>query len=144
MVAFSNFPIADMHVFPLTREAGRLTLLRNSDHLLRRFGQLDMLDLAAGQRSDLAIRGEADRFLFAIDGRLKIAMLDVRTASPTFGARAELSLSAEQPQGVLVPFGVACLVAATTQARLIQLSTHSEPHPADRAPSADELKLLTD
>ena len=132
-------PIADMHVFELTREPGGLTLLRNSDHLLRRFGQLDLLDLAAGQRADLAIRGEADRFLFAIRGQVTLTLLDLRETSPTRRARVDLPLSAEQPQGVLVPFGVAASLAASTQARLIQLSTHSEAHPADREASADEL-----
>lgn len=128
-----------MHVFQLTREAGRLTLLRNSDHLLRRFGQLDLIDLEADQRADLAIRGEADRFLFAITGRATVTLLDLRQTSPTLGSHAAISLSAEHPQGVLVPFGVACSLSAETQARLIMLATHSEVHQADREATAEEL-----
>ncbi|HEX9596384.1 MAG TPA: hypothetical protein VF982_05855 [Anaerolineales bacterium] len=138
-MALPKYPIADMHVFPLTRESGRLTLLRNNDHLLRRFGQLDLLDLAAGEQKDLAIRAEADRFLFAIGGQVALSLLDLRAGSPSHGVRVELALSAEQPQGVLAPFGVACSLVAASVARFIILSTHSEAHPADRAASADEL-----
>lgn len=128
-----------MHVFALDRQGGALTLLRNSDHLLRRFGRLDVLDLAAGEQAPLSVRGEADRFLFPIGGEVSIAMLDLREQSPSRGANVDLTLSAEAPQGVLVPFGVALSMHAKAAARLIVLSTHSEEHPQDRAPAAEEL-----
>ncbi|MEX2142988.1 MAG: dTDP-4-dehydrorhamnose 3,5-epimerase family protein [Anaerolineales bacterium] len=132
-------PIADMHVFPLNREAGRLTLLRNTDHLLRRFGQLDLLDLAAGEQTEFSLRAEADRFLFAIRGRVSAVLLDLRQVSPTHKARAEVVLDGDHPQGLLLPFGVACSLSATSAARLVQLSTHSEAHPADRTLTSDEI-----
>ena len=141
-VTLSKFPIADMHVFPLDRAAGRLTLLRNNDHLLRRFGQLDLLDLAAGDRQAFTLRGEADRFLFAIGGQVTVVLQDLRETSPTRGARAGVALKADQPQGLLVPFGVACSLTAESPARIIQLSTHSETHPLDRTVSAEELDLV--
>src|SRR3972149_3920860 len=99
-----------MHVFPLDRAAGRLTLLRNRDH-----------------------------FLFAIHGKAAVVLQDLRETSPTRGARAEVALNADQPQGLLVPFGVACSLTAESPARIIQLSTHSETHPLDRTVSAEEL-----
>lgn len=139
----SQYPIADMHVFPLTREAGRLTLLREKDHLLRRFGQLELMDLDVGEQTEFTLRAEADRFLFSIKGSVTATFLDLRAASPSKGVRAEFTLDADQPQGMLVPFGVACSLAASSAARLIILSTHSESHPEDRTPSPDELENYT-
>jgi hypothetical protein len=141
-MASSPFPIADMHIFPLARAAGRLPLLRNSDHLLRRFGQLDLLELAAGQRLDLPVRGEADCFLFPVSGTVEAALMDLRPSSPSHGARAAVALNVDEPKGLLVPFGVACSLQAASQAVLIQLSTHSEAHSADRAANPAELKPL--
>ena len=131
-----------MHVFPLTRQGGRLTLLRNSDHLLRRFGQLELLDLAAGQRSALPVRGEADRFLYSISGAVNALLLDVRPTSPSHGAQASMTLTSDDPRGLLVPFGVACSLEAISRVMVIQLSTHSESHPSDRALNAEEQNLI--
>lgn len=141
-MASSPYPIADMHIFPLARAAGRLTLLRNSDHLLRRFGQLDLLELAAAQRLDLPLRGEADCFLFPVSGAVEAALMDLRPSSPSHGAKAAVALSVDEPKGLLVPFGVACSLQAAGQAVLIQLSTHSEAHSYDRDINADERNLI--
>lgn len=138
----SKYPIADMHKFPLGRKAGRLVLLREADHLLRRFGQLEILDLAPGERTDFTLRSEADRFLFPADGSVTATLLDLRETSPSKNARAEFALSASDPHGLLVPFGVACSLSATEAARLIVLSTHSASHPDDRSITADEIARL--
>jgi hypothetical protein len=135
----SEYPIWEVHVFPLTRAAGRLTLLREEDHLLRRFGQLDLIDLVAGEQTDFTLRSEADRFLFPIAGSVKSSLLDLRALSPSKNARAEITLEANQPQGLLVPFGVACSLGAKSAARIVILSTHSESHPEDRTISRDDL-----
>lgn len=135
--------IADMLVFPLTREGGQLRLLQNSDHLLRRFGSLDLMDLAPGEAAAATVRGEADRFLFAIDGMVQLELVDLRELSPSRGARVQLALDAAKPEGVLVPFGVALSLKAQGKMRLVLLSTHSEEHGQDRTPSTDELTAFT-
>lgn len=135
----SKFLIADMFVFPLRPESGHLTLLRNSDHLLRRFGQLDLLDLSAGQQTEYIVRAEADRFLFPIAGEVSVTLVDLRQHSPSRGIQTTVSLNTKEPQGVLVPFGVACSLACAQAARLVQLSTHSESHAGDRIVTPDEL-----
>jgi hypothetical protein len=136
----ANYPIADMHVFPLRLDAGRLVLLREADHLLRRFGQLELLDLAAGAQTEFQLRAEADRFFFVIAGRAALHLLDLRAGSPSHGAQVTVPLDGKKPQGVLVPFGVACGANAELDSRLIVLSTHSETHPDDRLATADELQ----
>ncbi len=129
-----------MHTFPLTVADGHWTLLRDNDHLLRRFGQLDLLDLSAGQETDFELRAEADRFLFAINGRAEARLLDLRSGSPSLGSRVTVALDTENPQGLLLPFGVACGFNSPVSARLIILSTHSETHAGDRKATAEELQ----
>lgn len=138
----SEHPIADMHIFPLQRAAGTVTLLRNSDHLLKRFGQLDVLELKAGEQTAYTVRGEADRFVFPIEGSLTVRMVDQRDSSPTCNSRAEAALSAAELRGVLVPFGVACQLSADSPARAVLLSTHSENHAGDRVSTDDEINTL--
>lgn len=132
-----------MHVFPLTEDTGRLTLLREVDHLLRRFGQLDLVDLATNQKTDFTMRAEADRFIFPINGSVNVQMIDLRSSSPSNGVRTNILLDSANPQGLLVPFGVACSLETRAAARVLVLSTHSESHPEDRTPDNDELEKYT-
>jgi hypothetical protein len=135
----ADFPISDMYVFTLRRSERGLVLLREADHLLRRFGQLELVDLSAGAL-ELGVRAEADRFVYAIDGTCEVELIDLRDSSPTHAARALVALDAADPQGVLVPFGVACTLRAGKAARVVLLSTHSEAHVEDRTPTRDELQ----
>jgi len=138
-----KYPISDMHVFDLSQAGESLTLLREKDHLLRRFGQLDLLELSPNEKTDFILRAEADCFLFSINGAVAVTMVDLRSTSPTHGGRANISLDIAKPQGLLVPFGVACSLEARGAARLIVLSTHSESHPEDRNLTYDKLEKLT-
>jgi hypothetical protein len=139
----NKYPISDMHVFDLTLTGGILTFLREKDHLLRRFGQLDLLDLSPNEKTDFTLRAEADRFFFPINGAVTVNMIDLRCESPTHGGRTNISFDSAKPQGLLVPFGVACSLEVKAAARLIILSTHAESHPEDRNPSHDELEKYT-
>lgn len=124
--------IHDLLLFPLEAAGGRLALLSNQQHLLRRFGQLELLSLAAGEVHNAGLRAEADRFLFILDGQVDLQLEDRRAQSPSHGVAVNLTLDAAQPQGLLLPFGLACRLQALGAARLLILSTHSEPHPADQ------------
>ena len=127
-----SLPISDMHLFPLAIQDGRLIILRESDHLLRRFGVLETLSVDAGASTTFHLRAEADQVLTPLDGRVELSLVDLRPASPSHGARLEITLSAEDPHGLLLPFGVACRLASSTGARLLRLSTHSATHAEDR------------
>jgi redox-sensitive bicupin YhaK (pirin superfamily) len=129
-----------MFIYPLERRGERLELLREAQHLLRRFGQLEILDLPAGAQTEFELRAEADRFIYAISGRCRVQLIDLRESSPTRGAHASELLDAAEPRGLLAPFGVACSLYAQQDTRLILLSTHSEPHPGDRLATPDELR----
>ncbi len=136
----STLPIPDMHIFPLNTTLEGVVLLRETDHVLRRFGELAIHTLLAGAADEYTLRAEADRVVFPLDGECSLRLLDLRQHSPSYGVHAVFSLQAAAPQGVLVPFGVACSLAAASPARVLWLSTHSQPHAADRAASAEELQ----
>lgn len=119
-----NLP--DMHIFSLKGSGGRLELLRNSDHLLRRFGQLEMLHLQAGESRGPYLRAVADEIIFIIEGALQVALLDRREGSPSRGRAVRLQLNAAEPQGLLIPFGVLRSFETDKSARLLRLSTHLE------------------
>lgn len=136
----SALPIPDMHIFPLNATPDGVVLLRETDHVLRRFGELAIHTLAAGAADEYALRAEADRVLFPLDGECSLRLLDLRQHSPSYGVHAVFSLQADAPQGMLVPFGVACCLTAASPARVLWLSTHSQPHAGDRSASPEELQ----
>ncbi|MDA1330438.1 MAG: hypothetical protein O3B43_05175 [Chloroflexi bacterium] len=120
----------------MERVEGRLVLLRNSDHLLRRFGKLELIELAEGEKMEVPAVDEADRIYFVSEGEANVALQDERQDSPSAGVRIELFLRAEQPKGLLVPFGVDISIEVPTKTRLIMLSTHN-----DEEVSAAQTKL---
>lgn len=130
--------ISDMHILPLLAAPEGVVLLRETDHVLRRFGELALQALPAGSQGAYALRAEADRVLFVIDGAVDARLLDLRPQSPSHGVHVTVSLQASA-QALLVPFGVACSLAAQDAARVLWLSTHSQPHAADRDATPDEL-----
>ncbi|QYK51872.1 MAG: dTDP-4-dehydrorhamnose 3,5-epimerase family protein [Anaerolineales bacterium] len=131
-------PIPDMHIIPLQAAPQGVVLLRETDHVLRRFGELALQTLPAGSQGAYSLRAEADRVLFVIDGAVDARLLDLRPQSPSHGVHTSIRLQANA-QALLVPFGVACSLAAPDAARVLWLSTHSQPHAADRDATPDEL-----
>jgi hypothetical protein len=126
-------PIAGIHDLvalhlparPLGPGADRRTALSYSDHLLRRFGQADIVHLEAGGRLERREEPTADEVWVLIDGNAAFEWEDRRPSSPTSGGRA--SLAAREPITVLVPFGVAFHVTAGNGAAvLLRLSTHAD------------------
>lgn len=134
----SQPPISDMHLLPLQPAPDGVVLLREMDHVLRRFGELALQDLPAGSQGVYRLRAEADRVLFVLDGTVEACLLDLRAHSPSHGRHATFSLQANA-QALLVPFGVACSLAAGAAARVLWLSTHSATHAGDRDATPDEL-----
>jgi hypothetical protein len=139
----TEYSIADMHVFPLKRQAGRVSLVKDNDHLLRRFGALELIDLASGEQTEFTSRAEADRFLFPVSGEFMVNLVDLRESSPSKGKRTEIRVKSDEPQGILIPWGVACSLSTSNASRLIILSTHSDQHPEDLIVRQDELSQYT-
>jgi len=105
-------------------------LLEFDDHLLRRFGGMDWLELAEGERFGPILRETADEIWFLIEGQIDAYWLDTRPSSPTLQARDQLRL--EDRSLALVPFGVGfgCR-SGPGGARLLRLMTDA-PDPSQR------------
>lgn len=122
----NQYSIADVHIFPVQRSERRWNLLSDSDHLLRRFGQLEFFSLTEKQSSSFEAREEADEICFVLEGKLAVNMTDLREDSPSYKMEIEIALSAEEPQGLLIPFGVAYSLSTSVGADLLRVSTHQQ------------------
>ncbi len=132
-----TYPIHDLHIQALqsTRSGStvRLALLSRDDHLLRRFGAADSVQLEPGAPATMVVREVADEVWILVEGHVEFAWHDRREDSPTFDSWHRLEATA--PIRVLVPFGVGFAVRAIDQpALLIRLMSHAhDPAHADEA-----------
>jgi hypothetical protein len=126
-------PIAGIHDLvslrlparPIGGGVEQRTALSYSDHLLRRFGQADIVHLEHGGRLEKKEEETADEVWALIEGEATFEWEDRRSSSPTSGGKA--SLAAREPIAVLVPFGVAFRVTAGNGAAiLLRLSTDAD------------------
>ena len=109
-----------------------LRLLSFDDHLLRRFGQLDMIRKEPGVLDELSLRVVADEVWFLIEGAARCIGRDLRPGSPSQDQDVAFELST--PTRVLVPVGVAFgWHAIGSSALMLRCSTHQDgDHPEDR------------
>lgn len=136
--------ISDLLLVDLERRDGRLAVLSAEQHILRRFGSLELLALETGCQTDFTQRGEADEFWAPVEGQVTVTLADRRPRSPSSGFQLSIELDAAHPQGLLIPFGVAYAFTAHGAARLLRLATHSDAtHPDDAAIPADGLIAST-
>ena len=126
-------PISDMLVLDLSWQAGRLTVVKDDDHVLRRFGQVDIIGLDQGQQIEV-FRQQADEIWALFSGQATIQLEDQRQDSPSMGVTVSLVVDQEVPKAVLVPFGVACIVTGGLDGtRFLRIGTHHDTsHPQDR------------
>jgi dTDP-4-dehydrorhamnose 3,5-epimerase-like enzyme len=102
----------------------RAVALRFEDHLLRRFGQAEIVRLAAGALLLQPAQPIADDVWILVDGQAVFEWRDQREASPTHGGVARLDC--DEPVALLVPFGVALSLSTSTGTTLLRLTTHSD------------------
>lgn len=124
-----------------SRDSGisRVVVLKDQDHLLRRFGQLEVRRLAAGEQTPFTYRDQADEFWYVLEGNLSVTLVDKRVESPSEGKRMEIELSGDEESVLLVPFGVAYSLEGQTNAVLIRVATHADgTHPKDSETAYDE------
>jgi hypothetical protein len=122
-------PIHDLFVRDLQAESvssgERLHLVGYSDHLLRRFGEAELLRLEADRQRPPALRQAADELWALIRGSVEFELVDRREGSPSVGQTYQIRQS--EPAVVLVPFGVEFVIRAVGgSAELIRFTTHEE------------------
>ena len=121
----NEYSINDLMVKDLAWEKDRLTAVTESDPLMRRFGQADVIRLVAEEVVEVR-RQTADEIWTIISGEGEINLTDLRKDSPSFEKVDTLTWVGLQPKAVLVPFGVQCRVWAETDCLLLRLTTHQD------------------
>jgi len=135
--------IPDVFLFEVERKDGRFILLRDNDHLLRRFGQAEFRELRAGENTPFTLRVVADEIWSVVIGQASLSLIDRREGSPTKNHVMKLTLSGEEPQSVLVPFGVAFAFTAIEDAQMVRLATHrDQEHSQEETLSYEEFAAL--
>jgi hypothetical protein len=121
-----RYPIHDLFITPLeVAQVGgtaRLRLLGHSDHLLRRFGEAEVLRVQAGTTCGPYLRPIADDLWMLESGEAELFWRDDRLGSPSLGSQHRLL--AQSPLLWLVPFGVAFGVRSIRPCVIVRLSTH--------------------
>lgn len=118
--------ISGLTIFQVKQEKDHQILISDSDHLLRRFGQLDLIHLNKDQKYEYRQRKIADEIIFVDQGNLKLEVLDLRSASPSTGVRLTVNIQESSMDAILIPFGVAYSLSTPNSARVIRLATHNE------------------
>lgn len=119
-----NLPgINDVVTRGLETQDGVLSLLRDDFNLLRRFGAAELVS-EAGTASTYRLRAAADELVALVEGEARLLLVDMRALSPSYQVRMELPLVADQPQIVLIPFGVASVWRAAAPVKFIRFMTH--------------------
>lgn len=131
----TDFAINDLVVMELTSRWPILTVLSENDPLLRRFGQVDVVDLDVNHPQSV-LREKADEVWAVLEGEAHFSLEDRRADSPSFGQQLTLVLDARVYRAVLLPFGVACRVETVAHALCLRLTTHADDtYPQDQVPS---------
>lgn len=122
-------PIHDLFIRHVPSAGGRAEArwkaLRDEDHLLRRFGMVEVLRVEPDLEPYLRVRSSADEVWLLIEGRGEFRWRDLRSDSPTHGV--EHKLICDKPTQVLAPFGVAFgFRPLDGPALLLRISTHDD------------------
>jgi hypothetical protein len=103
-----EFPIHDLYLEPLpiqvSSAGSHMNILSRCDDLLRRFGQVSLLDLGPDGTGNLEGNSNADEIWALIKGEVMFHWVDGREQSPTKGSKFSIQL--DRPSLALVPFGV--------------------------------------
>lgn len=130
--------IHDLWVQPLpmsrSRSETRWKLPEGLAPWLRRYGEAEVIRMAAGAHLGPRVRLVADEVWALLDGEIEVVMQDRRNESPTRGARVHLHLI--EPTLVLVPFGVQSEVSSpSARSWLVRMATHTDSEdPSTPAP----------
>jgi mannose-6-phosphate isomerase-like protein (cupin superfamily) len=101
----------------------RFAALRFHEHVLRRFGSLEVIKLTPQSKTEPLLRHEADELWVLVEGSVQCRWQDARPASPTAGEKFAINIT--QPAQIFVPFGVAfALQAGHTGALMLRAATH--------------------
>lgn len=135
--------ISGVRIFPIEIAENRLILLKDEDHLLRRFGQAEVRQVSEQDGEFFTIRAIADEIWALLDGNANVILIDKRAKSPTEDQALKLRFDEEKLKGVLIPAGVAYAIFADEAARLMRICTHADgTHDEDQILAAEKFSTL--
>lgn len=130
--------ISGVAIRDLAWKDDRLVVLEENDHILRRFGQVDVVMLAPGISLDTHRTGGADEVWALLTGEAFLQLTDRRQDSPTVDQTMEMELKDDAPQIVLIPFGVFAQISGQRAGILLRITTHADVlYPEDTVFSED-------
>lgn len=139
----TDIPIIDLYLKRLVpQQDSGLTAwvpLRDDDHLLRRFGQVEVLRMDPDAGPLCRLRSVADETWALLVGSAEFRWRDSRAASPSNGKTFHLLL--DEPTLALVPFGVGFGVRAIEEGTLlVRISSHEDgTHEGDQILAWEDL-----
>jgi dTDP-4-dehydrorhamnose 3,5-epimerase-like enzyme len=126
-----NLAISDAQLVDLEWKSSSLVIVNEESYLLRRFGQIELVKVEEGVRSNFLIHSRADVVMSVAYGGVIVHMLDTREASPSFENEMDIRLDDRRPQAVLIPFGVAFRYEGVRDGIIIVVKTHSDQQTTD-------------
>jgi len=130
-----NKAISGLALFQIEQNNNHRILIGDYQHLLRRFGQLELLNLNQEKHSEFRKRQIADEIIFIDQGQVNIRTVDLRPESPSMGVKMSNDINENSLEALLIPFGVAYSMTTTSGAKIIRLSTHNDKD--------DEVQLIS-
>lgn len=123
----SQFSIHDLYIDEISpgeaHNLWELPAYAFDDHLMKRVGLIEVVEISAGDVLPAFVRSEADELWILIHGKARFKWRDQRQNSPTDGAVH--TLNADSPVRVLVPFGVRFSMSAESDCSLLRISSHA-------------------
>lgn len=122
----NHISISEALVIDLSWKEGRLKAVSENDHILRRFGQIDLVQLTDGEAIAVHRKRGADEVWVLVQGLAELVLVDRREESPSFQTSKQINLQGVDPQAVLIPFGVAAELRPRSNGLLLRVSSHAE------------------
>ncbi|MCC6191112.1 MAG: dTDP-4-dehydrorhamnose 3,5-epimerase family protein [Anaerolineales bacterium] len=82
-------------------------VVREDDHLLRRFGQSSVTKTYPGVIKAFHWHHDQDDVWYVVDGMARVVLFDRRPASPTHGVTQVIYAGDDNPVTILIPTGIA-------------------------------------
>jgi len=121
-----KFKIGDITALELDWEDNQLTVLKEGDNLLRRFGQISLQKINAGGSLPESTNETLDEIWTLISGRGVLVISDLRESSPSKNESVSIEMGIENPLSILIPFGLKHRFTAEIDSELIRVLTHQE------------------
>ena len=121
-----KFKIGDIAVLELDWEDYQLTILKEGDNLLRRFGQISIQKISAGGSLPESTNETVDEIWTLISGKGLLVISDLREGSPSKNETVSIEMGTENPFSILIPFGLKHSFSAEIDSEIIRVLTHQE------------------